>query len=176
MFNYQSRRVKPTTQQGFLTCHGAQLFYEMSGTGDTVVFLHGAPLDSRMWEPQFAALRDKHQILRFDMRGMGQSVDPGGPFTLYEDLHALLQQLNVQHATLVGASFGCYAGVEFALARPEMVNRLILLCPGGFAPPSADRRQRLQKLQEQFEQGNLEEALEMNLHELLQATDRAMPR
>ncbi|MFD2371518.1 alpha/beta fold hydrolase [Brevibacillus sp. GCM10020057] len=123
-------------RKGFMACQGAEFFYEMDGSGDTIVFLHGYPLDSRMWEPQMSVLSSQFQVLRCDMRRMGQSAAPEGPSTLYEDLHDLLQQLDVPHASLVGASFGCYAAVEFALAYPEMVERLVLLCPGGFAPPS----------------------------------------
>lgn len=163
-------------QTGYMLCNGAQLHYEVAGTGDTVVFLHGAPLDSRMWEPQMTALAEKYQVVRFDMRGMGRSVDPSTPFTLYDDLYALLQQLNVKQASFVGASFGSYAGVEFALAYPQMVKSLILVCPGGFAPPSDDRQQRFIQVQEQLEKGNLDEALEINLHLLLDGPDQKRGR
>ncbi|MED1791632.1 alpha/beta hydrolase [Brevibacillus nitrificans] len=151
-------------QEGFITCHGAQIFYEMAGSGETIVFVHGFPLDSRMWEPQMAVLSSQYRVLRFDMRGMGQSANPGGSYTLYEDLHDLLQQLNIPRASLVGASFGSYACIEFALAYPELVDRLILLCPGGFLPPSDEWQQKLQDMQEQLQKGNLEEALDITLH------------
>ncbi|QRG65125.1 alpha/beta fold hydrolase [Brevibacillus choshinensis] len=163
-------------QTGFLPCNGASIHYEMAGTGDTIVLLHGAPLDSRMWEPQMAALAKRYQVIRFDMRGMGQSVDPGTPFTLYEDLSSLLQQLHIRRASLIGASFGSYASVEFALAYPDVVQSLILVCPGGFAPPSEGQQRMFQKVQEQLATGNLDEALEINLHLLLDGPDQPRGR
>jgi len=60
-------------QKGFLPCNGAELFYETAGSGEPLVLIHGAPLDSRMWEPQMKVLSERYQVVRFDMRGMGQS-------------------------------------------------------------------------------------------------------
>lgn len=163
-------------QLGFLPCNGAEIYYELAGAGETIVLLHGAPLDSRMWRPQMEALSQKYQVLRFDMRGMGQSLDPGIPFTLYVDLHSLLAQLGIESATFVGASFGCYAAVEYALAFPHQANGLVLLCPGGFAPPSASYQQRLQPFQEQFGMGNMKEAVEIILHIVLDGPDQERGR
>lgn len=163
-------------QKGFITCNGANLYYEIAGAGETIVFLHGAPLDSRMWESQMKTFSSQYQVVRCDMRGMGQSHDPCTPFTLYDDIHALLNQLQISRASFVGASFGSYVGIEFAMAYPEMVESLILVCPGGFAPPSQDRQAGFQKLQEQMDKGNLDEALEINLHHYLDGPDQERGR
>lgn len=154
-------------QTGFVKVNEANLYYELAGKGSPIVLLHGAPLDSRMWEPQMEPLSRQFQVIRFDMRGLGRSIDPGIPFTLYEDLYSLLKALRIEKVSLVGASFGSYAAVEFALAYPEMVECLVLVCPGGFELPSADRQQWSQKIAEAAGQGMLEEVLELNLHLLL---------
>jgi 3-oxoadipate enol-lactonase len=74
----------------------------------------------------------------------------------------------------MGVSFGCYAGVEFALAYPDKVQSLILVSPGGFTPTSEDRQLLLKKLYEEWSSGNLDGALEMNLHLLLDGPNQVM--
>ncbi|MGG1658208.1 alpha/beta fold hydrolase [Brevibacillus sp. NRS-1366] len=170
------KRVKGLGQTGFVTVKEADIYYEIAGKGNSIVFLHGAPLDSRMWEPQMDALSKQFQVIRFDLRGLGKTKDPGFPFTLYEDIHSLLQTLQIEKASFVGASFGSYVGVEFALAYPEMVERLVLVCPGGFEPPSEDRQQWFKKMTEAFHHGNIEEALDINLHLLLDGPEQQKGR
>jgi 3-oxoadipate enol-lactonase len=156
--------VKTLGQTGFVNVNSIDVYYEVSGEGKPLVLLHGFPLDSRMWEPQMDALSKKFQVIRFDMRGLGKTIDPGLPFTFYEDLHALLIKLDIQSANFIGVSFGGYAGVEFALAYPDMVQSLILVCSGGFAPISEDRQLLMKKFYEELSSGNIERALEINLH------------
>lgn len=130
-----------------------------------------------MWEPQMDALsKKKFKVIRFDIRGLGKTFDPGLPFALYNDIHALLQKLDIQHAYFVGGSFGGYAGVEFALAYPDMVKGLILACPSGFVPTSEDMQQLLKKLNEELCSGNIEEAIEINLHLFLDGPKQEIGR
>ena len=154
-------------QTGFLSVNETDIYYEIAGVGEPIVLVHGAPLDSRMWEPQMEVLSKQFQVIRYDMRGLGKSIDPGQPFTLYEDLYSLLNELGIKKATFVGASFGSYVSVEFSLAYPEMVERLILVCPGGFEVPSEDRQQWFKKIMEAMSLGQLDEALDLNLHLVL---------
>ncbi|GED69585.1 hydrolase [Brevibacillus reuszeri] len=158
-------------QSGFKSVNGADIYYEIAGEGETIVLVHGAPLDSRMWEPQMEVLSKQFQVIRYDMRGLGKSKDPGQPFTLYEDLYSLLHELGIKKATFVGASFGSYVSVEFSLAYPEMVERLLLVCPGGFEVPSEDRQQWFKKIMEAMSYGQIEAALELNLNLILDGPD-----
>ena len=86
------------------------LFYQDIGAGNPVVFIHGWPLNSDMWEYQFNEL-PKHNIrvIAYDRRGFGKSSRPWGGYdydTFASDLDTLLEALDVTDVTLVGFSMG----------------------------------------------------------------------
>lgn len=106
------------------------LFYEVTGAGDPVVFIHAFSLDRRMWEPQVGAFDGRYRVIRYDLRGHGKSVAPGEPYTGYDDLRSVLDALGISRATLVGLSAGSELAVNFAIAYPDRVARLVLAAPG----------------------------------------------
>lgn len=87
-----------------------ELYYEDHGDGQPVVLIHGFPLDGHSWEKQAAALLDAgYRVISYDRRGFGQSSQPTTGYdydTFAADLNALLEQLDVQNAVLVGFSMG----------------------------------------------------------------------
>ena len=56
------------------------IYFEDQGTGPAIIFLHGFPLDSRMWQDQ-RVLSGNYRVIMPDFRGFGQSTN-GGPFTI----------------------------------------------------------------------------------------------
>jgi non-heme chloroperoxidase len=87
-----------------------ELYYEDHGTGQPVVLIHGFPLDGHSWEKQTRALLDAgYRVIAYDRRGSGQSSQPtvGYDFDMFAaDLKALLDQVDVTDAVLVGFSMG----------------------------------------------------------------------
>ncbi|HEX5008962.1 MAG TPA: alpha/beta hydrolase [Planctomycetota bacterium] len=116
--------------RGVLRVAGGALQYEEAGHGAPVVLLHGGQLDSRMWDAQFGVLAAHYRTIRYDARGYGHSSPPAGAYSHAADLLALLDQLDVQRANLVGLSLGGRIAVDFALAHPERVASLVLAGPG----------------------------------------------
>ncbi|MFB4263030.1 alpha/beta fold hydrolase [Nonomuraea sp. GTA35] len=107
--------------------------YEEAGPpapAGTVVLLHAGVADMRMWEHQFAALAERHRVIRYDWRGHGRSGDAAGEVCHHEDLLALMDALDVDRAALVGCSMGGAYAVEAALAAPGRVAALALICSG----------------------------------------------
>ena len=89
----------------------AELFYQdTGGSGPAVVLIHGWPLSHRMWEPQLYPLLDAgYRVISYDRRGFGSSAFPFGGYdydTMAGDLKALLDDLDVRDASLVGFSMG----------------------------------------------------------------------
>src|SRR5919201_1730934 len=86
------------------------LYYEDHGAGIPVVLIHGYPLSGHSWEKQVPVLLDVgHRVIPYDRRGFGASSQPTIGYdydTFAADLHALLEQLDVRDATLVGFSMG----------------------------------------------------------------------
>lgn len=107
---------------------GARLWTEVSGRGEPLVLLHGFSLDLRMWDAQVAVFAERFHVIRYDLRGFGRSTTPAGePYRHIDDLKALLEALGVHRTHVMGLSMGGGIAVDFSLAYPEMVNKLVLV-------------------------------------------------
>ncbi|QKJ20603.1 alpha/beta fold hydrolase [Microbacterium hominis] len=86
------------------------LFYTDQGSGQPVVLIHGFPLNGESWGKQQAALLDAgFRVIAYDRRGFGASTKVAGGFdydTFAGDLHALMEDLDLRDAVLVGFSMG----------------------------------------------------------------------
>lgn len=110
---------------------GVRLAYDMAGTGDPLIFLHGGLLDRRQWDGQFTSFAGRYRAIRYDMRSAGESETTPStePFKHHEDLLRFLQALSIPRVSLVGLSNYAVA-LDFAIAYPRMVQKLILVSPG----------------------------------------------
>ncbi|GAA3077621.1 pimeloyl-ACP methyl ester carboxylesterase [Kribbella aluminosa] len=108
----------------------------LAGDGVPIVLLHPGVGDSRVWDLVLPGL-DGRRVLRYDVRGYGRSPLPTTEFSLLKDLETVLDQLELQQVLLVGCSMGGGNALSYALAHPERVHGLVLLCPGvpGFPWP-----------------------------------------
>ena len=86
------------------------LYYEDHGSGSPVVLIHGYPLSGRAWDKQVPVLLDAgRRVITYDRRGFGKSSQPGVGYdfdTFAADLAALMDELDLRDATLVGHSMG----------------------------------------------------------------------
>ena len=123
--------AQPRTQQETAKVNGTSLFYETRGKGFPIVFVSGGGiLDRRGWDNQFETFAKTYRVIRYDIRGIGKSARPDGPFSHSEDLYALLTFLKIKRADVVGLSVGGAIAIDFAIEHPESVERLILVAPG----------------------------------------------
>src|SRR5258708_39208312 len=115
-----------------------------------------------MWDDQFAHFAATHQVLRFDMRGFGQSSMPDEPYSLSDDLYGLLRQLGIGPAAIVGVSIGSATTLQFAIEHPEMVTALVPVGAGlgGFAY-SGDGEEAWPQIEAAQKAGDLDLAAEL---------------
>jgi pimeloyl-ACP methyl ester carboxylesterase len=111
---------------GFVAVEGTRLYYEVAGTGQPVVLLHGGMLDLRQWDEQFDILAREFRVVRYDARGYGRSALGTAPYSHHEDLAALLRALDVEWPHLVALSNGAAIAVEFAIWAPASVRSLVV--------------------------------------------------
>jgi 3-oxoadipate enol-lactonase len=121
---------RPGVDTGSVAVEGGRLYYEVAGIGTPVVLIHGGNVDRRMWDDQFAVFAREHRVVRYDLRGYGRSAPASVPFEAHQDLAALMRAIGVRRASLVGLSGGGRIGIDFALAFPDMVDRLVVAAPG----------------------------------------------
>jgi len=138
-----------STHAGYAHLNGADFYYETAGTGPRLVLVHAGIADSRMWDGQFDALAERFTVTRYDLRGFGRTLPAAGPlaggrYAHADDLRALLNFLSAPRASLIGCSLGSKTALDFALAHPERVERLVLTSPAvsgfrydGPPPPQA---------------------------------------
>ncbi len=113
--------------RGFAAVNGARLYYEETGEGAPVLFVHGLCLDTRMWDGQADALAERFRVIRYDARGFGKSTVPDGEFRHADDLHALLEYLNVPAVHVVGLSMGGRIALQHTVLYPEATTSLVLV-------------------------------------------------
>jgi len=127
---------------GFVEADGANLYYEEQGDGQPVVLIHSANTNLHIWDRQFEVLSSQFRTIRYDGRGFGRSQSELVEFTDYDDLLALVDDLDLERPILIGLSLGGMTAIEFALEHPERVSGLVLAGSGlsGYAPefPEAD--------------------------------------
>jgi 3-oxoadipate enol-lactonase len=106
------------------------LYHQIEGEGAPLVLIHAGICDSRMWDAQWPAAAEGHRALRYDMRGFGRSPIPPEPFSHAADLADLLDSQALSGAALVAVSMGGRVALELAIARPDLVSKLVLSGPG----------------------------------------------
>ncbi|KRE38764.1 alpha/beta fold hydrolase [Paenibacillus sp. Soil522] len=108
---------------GVLAINGTQLYYEESGSGETVILLHAHSFDLRMWDSQIEALAQHYRVIRYDLRGYGKSAmpDPRRFFRHVDDLAQLIQRLELSKVHLIGLSLGSMVAVDYMALYPEKV-------------------------------------------------------
>ncbi|MFN2448797.1 MAG: alpha/beta fold hydrolase [Candidatus Baltobacteraceae bacterium] len=127
---------------------GAAIDVAANGKGDAVMLVHGFPLSKKIWDAQAAALADRALVIRPDLRGMGESSAPPGPYlmeTLAGDLAAVLDAMQIERAAIVGHSMGGYVAMAFARMYTERVTKLALVCSRlkNDAPDVAQNRENI---------------------------------
>ena len=126
------RRRHPAAGQRF-THAGTQIHYTRTGAGPAVVLVHGANGTSGDFPPELITdLARDHTVIAVDRPGHGWSEAPRGPLGLRPNaaaVLALVRELGVSPATLVGHSYGAAVALRAALDEPECVREVVAVCP-----------------------------------------------
>lgn len=113
-----------------------RLAYELRGSGEPLLMVHGLGYDRHGWGPLPDLLAEDFTVVLFDNRGVGASDAPEGPYSVtqfVEDAAAVLDAAGLERTNLFGVSLGGFIAQEFALAHPERLVKLVLAStsPGG---------------------------------------------
>jgi pimeloyl-ACP methyl ester carboxylesterase len=112
---------------------GGRVWYEESGAGEPVVLLHGGAVDTRFFKDNTPALAERLRVIGTDLWGHGRSPDREGPFTLESfsaDVAELIERVAGGRAHVVGHSIGAVVALTLAIARPELLDRLVMISGG----------------------------------------------
>jgi len=143
----------------------SEIYYEVSGGWSPVVLLHPGFADSRIWDPQWQHYAQRFRTVRCDLRGFGCSSVGQMPITYAADVAALLDELGIRSAAIIGSSLGGRVALELAVARRDLVSALVLV---GAATPEAlaaapEMQDYTRELMNAIGKRDLEAAVEVNM-------------
>src|SRR5215831_2798222 len=99
--------TRATAQSGYAPVNGIRLYYEVHGTGQPVVLLHGGLGAIEMFGDVLALLAQDHQVIAVDLQGHGRTADVDRPMrfeSMADDIAALIHYLGLQNADVMGYS------------------------------------------------------------------------
>jgi pimeloyl-ACP methyl ester carboxylesterase len=145
--------------------NGVELAYEVVGSGEPMLLIHGAHLADALRPLVAEPTLERFQRIRYHRRGLGGSTRPvaAGPTSVPEqaqDAVGLLDHLGVDRAHLAGHSFGGMIALELAAQHPTRVASLVLLEPAFFTTPAGAAFGRaVTPLVERYQAGDAEGAV-----------------
>ncbi len=108
--------------------NGMQMYYEVSGSGDPLIVLHGAYMNIPSMGAIIPKLAETHKVYALEFQGHGRTTDIDRPITypnLADDVAAFMDAVGLKKADVFGYSMGAGAGLQLAIRHPEKVNKLI---------------------------------------------------
>jgi pimeloyl-ACP methyl ester carboxylesterase len=112
---------------GMAPVNGIALYYAIYGHGAPLVLLHGGLASADYWSAQIPAFARSHEVIVVDSRGHGRSTRDARPYSydlMASDVIALLDDLRIAKASIVGWSDGGIIGLDIAMRYPERIDRL----------------------------------------------------
>jgi pimeloyl-ACP methyl ester carboxylesterase len=127
-----------------------QWCYEEKGNGPAIVFIHGFPMDHRIWLDQLDGLSSTYRVIAVDLKGFGNSRSTQA-FTIdsmADDLAQFIGAVNAAPCVLVGLSMGGYISFSLAARHPEVLRALIIVSSKAEAdtPQAREGRQKMAEL------------------------------
>jgi pimeloyl-ACP methyl ester carboxylesterase len=117
-------------QTGYVPVNGLNMYYEIHGTGQPLVLLHGAfsAIGTSFGQvlPELAKTR---QVVAFELQGHGRTADIDRPLSLEgmaEDVAAALKELRIESADVFGYSTGAAVALRLAISHPDLVRKLVV--------------------------------------------------
>lgn len=119
-----------TPRTGYAPINGLELYYEIHGTGQPLILLHGGFGSTGMFTGLLPALAADHQVIAVELQGHGRTADIARPLRfehMADDIAALIAHLGLTRASILGYSLGGSVAFQTAIRHPEMIERLVVV-------------------------------------------------
>jgi pimeloyl-ACP methyl ester carboxylesterase len=124
-----SAQQQPTT--GYAPVNGLKIYYEVHGSGEPVVLLHGAFMTiTNNWREWIEELAKTRKVIAIEMQGHGRTADIARDMTsenFADDVAALLGHLKIPRADLIGYSMGGTVAMQCAIRHPDKVRKVVVI-------------------------------------------------
>ncbi len=132
----RAKRIGPVAlHKDEITLHGRTIAYRTGGWGPLLVLIHGITSSSGTWDRVLPQLAKRYTVLAPDLPGHGRSDKLRGDYSVSahaNTLRDLMDALGYRRGTIVGHSLGGGVAMQIAYQYPGLVDRLVLVAPGGF--------------------------------------------
>ena len=146
---------------------GARIFYEVEGTGNALVLLHGFLENSTMWKSLIPSLSKRNKVISIDLLGHGKSDCLGYVHSMElfsETIEAVLKHLKIRKCTLIGHSLGGYVALAFVDKNPAKVKGLCLL--NSTSNEDSEERKDIRTRANKMVQTNFESMVKLSISNL----------
>lgn len=116
-------------QTGYAPVNGLNLYYEIHGTGQPLVLLHGAYMTINAFSELLPTLAANRQVIAVELQGHGRTADIDRPIryeAMADDIAALMQEIGVENADIFGYSMGGGVALQLAIRHPQRVRKLVV--------------------------------------------------
>src|SRR6266851_3384375 len=123
-------QVRPTTsvKTGYAPVNGLKLYYEIHGTGEPLILLHGGVGATEMFNPILPLLSNTRRVIAVDLQAHGRTADIDRPLSMEAmagDIAALIKHLGIEKADVMGYSLGGGVALRTAIQHPDVVRKLV---------------------------------------------------
>jgi pimeloyl-ACP methyl ester carboxylesterase len=118
------------TTHGYARVNGLELYYEVHGTGQPLVLLHGGAGATEMFSNILPKLSEDRQVIAADLQAHGRTADIERPLRyelMADDVAALIRHLRLGKTDVMGYSLGGGVALRIAIQHPDMVRKLVLV-------------------------------------------------
>jgi pimeloyl-ACP methyl ester carboxylesterase len=119
-----------TQTKGYANVNGIKLYYEIHGTGQPLVLLHGGFAMIEMFGSNLTELAKKHRVIAVDLQGHGRTADIDRQITpefMADDIAALLKYLKIEKADIMGYSLGAMVALQTVIRHPELIRKAVIV-------------------------------------------------
>jgi pimeloyl-ACP methyl ester carboxylesterase len=121
------------SKTGYAPVNGLKMYYEIHGSGEPLVLIHGGVVGITMFGPNVEALAKGRQVIAVELQGHGHTADIDRPMSceaMADDIAALIQYLGLQKADVMGYSLGGYVALQTVIRHPQSVRKLVVVSAG----------------------------------------------
>jgi pimeloyl-ACP methyl ester carboxylesterase len=117
---------------GYAPVNGLKMYYEIYGSGEPLVLIHGGVGAIEMYAPILPVLAKDHKVIAVDLQAHGRTADIDRPLSyelMADDVAALLKYLKIDKSDVMGYSLGGGVALQTVIRHPEVVTKLCLFLP-----------------------------------------------
>ncbi len=129
------------TKSGYAPVDGLKMYYEIHGSGEPLILIHGGVVGITMFGSNVDALAKGRQVIAVELQGHGHTADIDRTLSyesMADDVAALMKYLHIEKADVMGYSLGGGVALQLVFRRPELVRKLVVVSEpfsqGGWYP------------------------------------------